>query len=105
MKHMKPSQLRDKMHSLSQQMMDPDPSLRPPVPDLQEMGGLLDPSIRPIASGHGDAPRPGDGVSRSSRTPKGSGMGLKRKFGVDAKEKAEVKRRCTGVQPSSRLVS
>ena len=70
MEHMKPSQLRDKMHSLSQQMMDPDPSLRPPVPDLpnwdpQEMGGMPSPSIRPIALGHGDAPRPRDGVSRS----------------------------------------
>ena len=36
-KRMKPSQLREDMHALSQQMMDPDPSLRPPVPDLSNL--------------------------------------------------------------------
>ena len=47
-KRMKPSQLQEEMHSLSQQMMDPDPSLRPPVPDLSKL--YLkgpDPSLQP----------------------------------------------------------
>jgi serine/threonine protein kinase len=33
MKHMKPSRLRERMRFLSQQLMDPNPSKRPPVPD------------------------------------------------------------------------
>ena len=36
-KHMKRSPLREKMCSLSKQLMDPDPSLRPPVPDLPNL--------------------------------------------------------------------
>ena len=64
---MKPSPLREKMRSLAQRLMDPDPSLRPPVQDilklyLQEMGGTLEP--------------------------------LKWKPGVDAKEEVRRKRKC-----------
>ena len=52
---MNPSPLWEKMRSLSQRLMDSDPSLRPSISNWypQEMGGTLDPSIRPIASGSG----------------------------------------------------
>ena len=81
---MKPSPLREKTRSLSQRLMNPDPSLRPSISNWypQEMGGTLNPLIRPIASG--------------------SGQQLKRKLGVDAKE---VKRKRQCVQPGSCLVS
>ena len=50
MKYMKPSPLREKMRSLSQQLMDPDPSLRPPVPNpsklyLQDPDSSLQPPV------------------------------------------------------------
>jgi serine/threonine protein kinase len=73
---MKQGRLRSEMHSLSQRLMNPNPSLRPPVLDAlcpQEMGGVLDPSIRFPVSRPGGAPRPSRGHPRSSRRLKGLG--------------------------------
>jgi serine/threonine protein kinase len=67
MERMKPSRLREPMHLFSQRLMDPNPSLRPPVPD-PAMGGMLDHSIRTPVLGPGDAPRPRHGKPRSSRS-------------------------------------
>ena len=61
------------------------------------MEGTLNTSIRPTASGPGGAPRPRGGLT-------GSGLQLKRKLGVGAKEE-EVQRKRKCVQPGSRLVS
>jgi serine/threonine protein kinase len=69
---MKPSQLRERMRFLSRQLMDPNPSQRPPVPDRsslcpQEMGGTLSPSTR---SRPGGAP-----TSRPRRSSRLKGPG------------------------------
>jgi serine/threonine protein kinase len=68
-KRMKPSQLRERMQVLSQQLMDPNPCQRPPIPDRpslcpQRMGGTLNASIRSRRDG---APRPSGQPRRSSR--------------------------------------
>ena len=117
MKHMKPSPLLEKMRSLSQQLMDPNPSLRPPVPKLpffylqdpdpslqppvpdlpnlhpQEMRGTLIPSMRLILSASGEL-----------EMLRAHGLQQKRELDIDAKEK-KVKREHKVVQPDSRLVS
>jgi serine/threonine protein kinase len=59
-KLMKASRLRERMHFLSQQLMDPNPSKRPSVSDrhslcLHRMGNTLNLSIR---SRRGGAPKP-----------------------------------------------
>ena len=99
---MKAGPLREEMRSLSQRLMNPDPSLRPSISNWypQKMGWTLNPLIRPIASDLDGAPEP-----RSSRRLKGSRLQLKRRLSVDAKEKEEVKRMRKSVQPGSRLVS
>ena len=77
-KRMKPNQLRERVRILSQRLMDPIPSLRPPVPALpdlcpQKMGGTPHPSIRFPVSRCGGAPKPSRGEPRSSRRLKGLG--------------------------------
>jgi len=69
---MKPSRLRETMRVLHQKLMDPNPSQRPPVPDLptffqQEMGGTLYPSIRLPVSRPGGTPRASRKKSRRSK--------------------------------------
>ena len=66
---MKPGLLQEKMYSLSQRLMNPDPSLQPSVSNWypQKMGGTLNPLIQPIALDLNGAPEP-----RSSRRLKGS---------------------------------
>jgi len=96
---MRQGRLWERMCLLSQQLMDPDPSLRPPLPNLrlQEMGGVANspirhpllnlrnlppqgmygkpnPSIRLPTSGPGGPRRPRRGKPRSSRRPKEPGL-------------------------------
>ena len=99
---MKPGPLRETMYSLSQRLMNPDPSLRPSISNWypQKRRGTPKPLIRPIASDLDGAPEP-----RSSKRLKGSRLQLKWRLGVDAKEKEEVKRMRKSVQPGSRRVS
>jgi serine/threonine protein kinase len=69
---MRPSQLQERMHLLSQQLMNPNPSQRPQVPDRSSLcpqGGTLN---LPIRSRRGGAPRP-SGQPRRSRRVKGLG--------------------------------
>ena len=69
---MKPSRLRERMYLSSQRLMNPNPSLRPPVLDVYppKMREALKPSIRVRESRPGGAPRLG---SRNSRRLKGLG--------------------------------
>jgi serine/threonine protein kinase len=69
---MKPSRMRETTRSWSQRLMDPNPSLRPPVADvaklcLQEMGGMLTASNRFPVSRPGRAPRLKGGPKRYPR--------------------------------------
>jgi len=62
---MKQSGRRETMRVWSQLLMNPEPSLRPSISELRDLRPQEirpNPSIRPIASGPGSAPKPGPGV-------------------------------------------
>ena len=73
MERMKPSPLWKTMGLWSQQLMNPNPSLRPCIPDLcglrpQEM--RTKPLIQPTVFGPGGAPRPKPKNSRNAKGPR-----------------------------------
>ena len=92
------------LKALFNRLLTHDPLKRPLLSEIylphEGRPERMNPPIRPIVSGLDGAPDP-----RSSSRLKESRLQLKRRLGVDGKEKEVVKRMRKSVQPGSRLVS